>query len=172
MDRVGNVFANLKLNQKFTLAIMLIVVMPMVGFSIFLYQNISKNTLQQSASELGNQVKEDYGTMQSIVEFSNMSAQSFLGNQALKDMLLRLKDHEEIRTEDYIAFNRDDIALLERLVNSNPYLYQVRVYADSNTFPEMIPILYHGDRVYDFPWGEDYEPANGRSTMQTIPSHI
>ena len=110
MDRVGNVFANLKLNQKFTLAIMLIVVMPMVGFSIFLYQNISKNTLQQSASELGNQVKEDYGTMQSIVEFSNMSAQSFLGNQALKDMLLRLKDHEEIRTEDYIAFNRDDIA--------------------------------------------------------------
>ena len=50
MDRVGNVFANLKLNQKFTLAIMLIVVMPMVGFSIFLYQNISKNTLQQSAS--------------------------------------------------------------------------------------------------------------------------
>ena len=132
MDRVGNVFANLKLNQKFTLAIMLIVVMPMVGFSIFLYQNISKNTLQQSASELGNQVKEDYGTMQSIVEFSNMSAQSFLGNQALKDMLLRLKDHEEIRTEDYIAFNRDDIALLERLVNSNPYLYQVRVYADSN----------------------------------------
>ena len=159
MDRVGNVFANLKLNQKFTLAIMLIVVMPMVGFSIFLYQNISKNTLQQSASELGNQVKEDYGTMQSIVEFSNMSAQSFLGNQALKDMLLRLKDHEEIRTEDYIAFNRDDIALLERLVNSNPYLYQVRVYADSNTFPEMIPILYHGDRVYDFPWGEDYEPG-------------
>lgn len=98
MDRVGNVFANLKLNQKFTLAIMLIVVMPMVGFSIFLYQNISKNTLQQSASELGNQVKEDYGTMQSIVEFSNMSAQSFLGNQALKDILLRLKDHEEIRT--------------------------------------------------------------------------
>ena len=44
MDRVGNVFANLKLNQKFTLAIMLIVVMPMVGFYIFLYQNISKNT--------------------------------------------------------------------------------------------------------------------------------
>lgn len=35
MDRVGNVFANLKLNQKFTLAIMLIVVMPMVGFPFF-----------------------------------------------------------------------------------------------------------------------------------------
>ena len=91
MDRVGNVFANLKLNQKFTLAIMLIVVMPMVGFSIFLYQNISKNTLQQSASELGNQVKEDYGTMQSIVEFSNMSAQSFFGKPGIKGYAAALK---------------------------------------------------------------------------------
>lgn len=157
MERVKKAFANLKLNQKFTLVIMLIVVMPMVGFSIFLYRNISENTLQQSAAELSNQVKEDYGTMQSIVEFSNMSAQSFLGNQALKDMLLRLKAHEEIKTEDYIQFNKNDVALLERLVNSNPYLYQVRVYADNNTFPEMIPILYHGNRVYDLPWGEDYK---------------
>ena len=86
MDRVKNAFSDLKLNQKFTLVIMLIVVMPMVGFSIFLYRNISRNTLQQSAAEMSSQVKEDYGTMQSIVEFSNMSAQSFLGNQALKDM--------------------------------------------------------------------------------------
>ena len=94
MDRVKNAFSDLKLNQKFTLVIMLIVVMPMVGFSIFLYRNISRNTLQQSAAEMSSQVKEDYGTMQSIVEFSNMSAQSFLGNQALKDMLFRLKSHE------------------------------------------------------------------------------
>ena len=35
MDRVKNAFSDLKLNQKFTLVIMLIVVMPMVGFSIF-----------------------------------------------------------------------------------------------------------------------------------------
>ena len=54
MDRVKNAFSDLKLNQKFTLVIMLIVVMPMVGFSIFLYRNISRNTLQQSAAEMSS----------------------------------------------------------------------------------------------------------------------
>lgn len=157
MSKVKKAFDNLKLNQKFTLAIMLIVVIPMVGFSIFLYRNISKSTLQQSMSESENQVKEDYAAMQSIVEFSNMSTQSFLGNQALKDMLLRLKENEEIPALDYMKFNRNDIAALERLVNSNPYLYQIRVYAYNDTFPEMMPILYHGNRILEYPWGKNFE---------------
>lgn len=157
MNKVKRIFDNLKLNQKFTLAIMLIVVVPMIGFSVFLYRNISKNTLQQIITESGNQVKEDYVSMQSIVEFSNMSTQSFLGNQALKDMLLRLKSGEDIPAIDYMEFNKNDIAILERLVNSNPYLYQVRVYACNNTFPEMMPILYHENQMMEYPWGAGFQ---------------
>ena len=37
--RMKKAFRNLKLNQKFTLAVMVIVVVPMIAFSIFLYWN-------------------------------------------------------------------------------------------------------------------------------------
>lgn len=150
---------NLKLNQKFTLAVMVIVVVPMLAFSVFLYRNISGNTIWQAKTENGNRVKEHYSNMQSIIEFSNMSVQSFLNNQGLKDMLVRLKNGEAISAKDYLEFDRNDIAMLERLVNSNPYLYQVRVYAYNDNFPEMMPVLYHGGRLREMPWGKDFEPG-------------
>ncbi len=89
--RMKKAFRNLKLNQKFTLAVMVIVVVPMIAFSIFLYWNISGNIIWQAKTENANRVKENYSNMQSIIEFSNMSVQSFINNQGLKDMLVRLK---------------------------------------------------------------------------------
>lgn len=157
--RMKKAFRNLKLNQKFTLAVMVIVVVPMIAFSIFLYRNISGNIIWQAKTENANRVKENYSNMQSIIEFSNMSVQSFINNQGLKDMLVRLKNDEVISAKDYLEFDRNDIAMLERLVNSNPYLYQVRVYAYNDGFPEMMPVLYHGSRLLEVPWGENYEPG-------------
>lgn len=157
--RIGKVLKNLKLNQKFTLAVMVIVVIPMIVFSIFLYRSLSANAIWQAETENGNRVKESYALMQSIVESSNMTAQTFLSSQELKDMLIRLKSGEEISAKDYLEFNRNNIAMLERLVNTNPYLYQVRVYAYHDSFPEMMPILYHGSRFFDLPWAADYEPG-------------
>lgn len=157
--RMKKAFRNLKLNQKFTLAVMVIVVVPMIAFSIFLYWNISGNIIWQAKTESANRVKENYSNMQSIIEFSNMSVQSFINNQGLKDMLVRLKNDEVISAKDYLEFDRNDIAMLERLVNSNPYLYQVRVYAYNDGFPEMMPVLYHGSRLLEVPWGENYEPG-------------
>lgn len=157
--RIGKVLKNLKLNQKFTLAVMVIVVIPMIVFSIFLYRSLSANAIWQAETENGNRVKESYALMQSIVESSNMTAQTFLSSQELKDMLIRLKSGEEISAKDYLEFNRNNIAMLERLVNTNPYLYQVRVYAYHDSFPEMMPILYHGSRFSELPWAADYEPG-------------
>lgn len=153
------IFEDLKLNQKFTLAIMMIVVIPMIAFSVFLYRNLKSSSIRQSETEIEGRVTERYSAIQSIVEFSNMSAQSFLSNQALKEMLISLKNGEKLTAKDYLLFDRNEIAMLERLVNSNPYLNQVRVYAYNDEFPEMMPILYHGSRVAELSWGQEYEPG-------------
>ncbi len=43
------------------------------------------------------------------------------------------------------------------MINSNPSLYQVRVYADGNDVQEMMPILYGTDRMKRLEWAEDEE---------------
>lgn len=149
-------FEKLKLNQKITSTIMLIVIIPILLFSVGFYSNYKNNTVREVRTKTTNQVSEDYNQLKKIVEFSNMSAQSFLNNQELKGFLRRLKDHEDISVDEYLRFYRNNIAMLERQVNSNPYLYQIRVYADNNSFPEMMPILYHGDRMKELSWSGNY----------------
>ena len=149
-------FEKLKLNQKITSTIMLIVIIPILLFSVGFYSNYKNNTVREVRTKTTNQVSEDYNQLKKIVEFSNMSAQSFLNNQELKGFLRRLEDHEDISVDEYLRFYRNNIAMLERQVNSNPYLYQIRVYADNNSFPEMMPILYHGDRMKELSWSGNY----------------
>jgi two-component system sensor histidine kinase YesM len=160
MEKKKSWFDELKLNQKITGAIMLIVVIPMLLFSIGLYSSYKKSTVREVRIKTVNQASEDNSQLGKIVEFSNMSAQSFLNNQELKEFLRRLKDHEDISADEYLKFDRNIIAMLERQVNSNPYLYQIRVYADNNSFPEMMPILYHGDRMKELPWSQKYHSGD------------
>lgn len=156
MKKIKEQFGKLKLNEKFTLLILLLVIVPMFLFSIIIFKNIEDNSIQQLLSKTQGHVAENYGTVQKTVEMCNMSTQTFLNNQELKDFLIRLKNNEEITTEEYLAFDREDIAMLERMVNSNPYLYQICVYAYNNHFPEMMPILYHKSRMKNLPWEKDY----------------
>lgn len=159
-NRLIGRYQDLKLNQKITLAIMLIVVIPMLILSVFLYQNFSHQTIRQAESELFGRAQEQYMTMQKILEFSNMSEQSFVDHKGLNEMLRKLKENENIDIWEYLNFKESDIVALERLVNSNPYLYQIRVYAKNNDFPEMMPILYHEERMNDIAWSKN--PSFGK----------
>ena len=105
-------FEKLKLNQKITSTIMLIVIIPILLFSVGFYSNYKNNTVREVRTKTTNQVSEDYNQLKKIVEFSNMSAQSFLNNQELKGFLRRLKDHEDISVDEYLRFYRNIFMIL------------------------------------------------------------
>lgn len=156
MKKIRERFEKLKLNEKFTLLILLLVIIPMFIFSSIIFSNMEDNAILQLLSKTREQAAENYSSVQKTVEMCNMSTQTFLNNQELSDFLVRLKNKEEITTAEYLRFNKQNIAMLERLVNSNPYLYQICVYADNDEFPEMTPILYHGSRLANLPWEKDF----------------
>lgn len=156
MKKIKTAFLSLKLNQKFTAVILVLVMVPVFLFFTLIFGNMENNAVSQAKADLQGQVKEIYNTVQKTVELCNMSTQTFLNNQELDDFLVKLRDQEKISTEEYLSFDRNDIAMLERLVNCNPYLYQICVYAFNNDFPEMVPILYHGNRLENLPWAKDY----------------
>lgn len=150
-------FSKQKLNVQFTAVIGLLVFIPLVAIFIILYGNLKDTTIEQARSVTETAMLQTYGEIQKTVDLCNMSTQMFLNNQDLRDFLASLKRKEEIPTEELVEFYQNDIAMLERLVNSNPYLYRIRVYAQNNEFTEMMPILFRQTRMEALPWAKDYE---------------
>lgn len=150
-------FSKQKLNVKFTAVIGLIVFIPLVAIYIIQYGNLKRNTIDQVQSLMETTMMQTYSEIQKTVDLCNMSTQMFLNNQNLNDFLLRLKRGDDISTEEIVEFYQNDIAMLERLVNSNPYLYRIRVYAQSDDFSEMMPILFRHQRMAELPWKNFYQ---------------
>lgn len=62
--------------------------------------------------------------------------------------------------EGLLEFYREDIASLEKIIISNPDLYQIRVFSAVDGIREMMPILYGAERMARMPWARE-EPASG-----------
>ena len=86
-----------------------------------------------------------------------MSTQFFLSEETLLEILNKTKSGEEIQRDEWLAFKNYDVASLERLVNNNPLLYGVRVYAETDEVQEMMPILYQNSRMERQIWAADGE---------------
>jgi two-component system sensor histidine kinase YesM len=99
-------------------------------------------------------MEQTHAQVQKSIELCNMSTQVFVNNTTLLKYLDRIKSKEDIEITDTLDFYLNEIASMERLVNSNPYLYQIRVYVDSDTMVEMMPILYRTKRMERLQWGK------------------
>ncbi|MDF2842608.1 MAG: hypothetical protein K0R00_1034, partial [Herbinix sp.] len=135
-------FYKQKLNIKFTILIGMIIFIPICGIFTLIFQNLKTNNSKQAISNTKYTMTQMYGVVQKTVELCNTSTQVFLNYQKLSEFLLELEKNETLETLDLMEFRQYDIGMLENIVNSNPYLYQIRVYAGTNDFPEMFPILF------------------------------
>lgn len=159
MKRLLRFYNGLKLNTKFTVLIVAFVLVPIVILSAWLFYSMEQNVISERKNALTYKLSQSYATVQNNVDSINMSTQFFLSDQGLRDFLVREKNDEHISAEELIEFYKEDIASLERMVNNNPSLYQIRVYVDSKDMQEMMPILYRSDRMARLSWSGDEELA-------------
>ncbi len=158
MKRIKEWFDGQKLNTKFTLISLCFVLIPMVALGGWLFRSMEDNVIQERMDAMGYRLSEAYERAAGNVETINMSTQFFLSDHALSDLLNAVKDGEEYTTQELLDFYNQDVASLERMVNNNSALYQTRVYVDSDSLQEMMPILYRSSRMKNLAWAgqEDF----------------
>ncbi|MBQ7918376.1 MAG: sensor histidine kinase [Lachnospiraceae bacterium] len=158
MKRLKNRFQGLKLNIKFTLICTVFVLIPVVVLSTWVFTSMEENVINERVNNLSYKLSKGYDQAITSMDSVNMSTQFFLSDQALKEFLVAQKSGNPYDTKRSIEFYNEDIASLERMINNNSALYQIRVYVDSIDMQEMMPILYRMDRMYKQPWAqkEDY----------------
>ncbi|MCR5754633.1 MAG: histidine kinase [Acetatifactor sp.] len=150
-------FSRLKLNQKFTMMIVILVLVPTVIFTVILFWGMEDNAVEESRRNLEYTMDRSYDDITKYVDNISMSTQFFLSDRSLNEYLKALHDGEEISYERMMDFYNVNIADLERLVNNNPNIYQIRVYVDNTAMEEMMPILYRYDRMQKLAWADDKE---------------
>lgn len=152
MKKIVQRFQGLKLNIKFTIIVIIFVMLSMAILAGVLFYNMEQNVIEQQTASMEYSMEKNHGQVSKNVDSINMTTQFFLNDTGLLNFLNSVKMEEELTTEEMLEFYNRDLASLERMVNTNPYLYQVRVYVDSETMQEMMPILFHKSRMENLAW--------------------
>lgn len=150
---------SLKLNIKFTLVIILLVIVPIAVLGGILFRNMEDNVINENVSYMQYTTERNRDNIQTNINSVNMTTQFFLSDEALLNALKCSARGEQMATEDLLEFYHADIAALERLVNNNLLLYGVRVYTVNDNVQEMMPILYNYSRMKNMEWAEREEYA-------------
>lgn len=143
---------SLKLNTKFTLLIIGCILPPVIIFCLLYYNNLEKQEISQATGDMEYTLNNYYEQVITSIESIDMSNRFVMNDLGLKDYLIKAKRDVEMESEDLMQFYNTDITALERMVNINPYVYQIRVYAESNSVQEMVPILYKKERIEKQEW--------------------
>lgn len=153
--------ASLKLNQKLTVLILVALIVPMGFFMMLFFQNMSDNAKKEAIRTVEYDLQKSRRTIEQNVEMCNLSTQVIVSNQVLNDYLLRFYLNESFDTKELLNFYNTEINSIEKVVNSNPYLYQIRINVASDTMKEMMPLLYKSERMRQLAWAEDSEIVSG-----------
>lgn len=151
--------AGLRLNRKFTLVIILLVIVPIAVLGGILFRNMEDNVISENVSYMQYTMERNRDNIQTNIDSVNMTTQFFLSDEALLNTLKCSARGEKMSTEALLEFYHSDIAALERLVNNNLLLYGVRVYTVNDNVQEMMPILYNYSRMKNMEWAEKEEYA-------------
>ncbi len=143
------------MNIKFTIIIITFVMIPVAFFSMFLFHDMEQNTIKEKINSMDYSMSKSYDQIVKNVNSINMSTQIFLSDQSLFAYLKKIKENEEVSTDELLNFYDKNNNFFERLVDNNPYLYQIRVYVDSDTMQEMMPVFYRKDRMNKLSWSKD-----------------
>lgn len=151
-------FRNQKLNIKFTFVIIAFTIVPIGVFAGILFYNMEQNVVDDNLNYMEYTMERNEDSIATGINSINMSTQFVLSDEKLLAVLNRAKEGETLTTEEWLTFKSEDVSSLERLVNNNPLLYGVRVYAAGDNVQEMMPILYQASRMEKQEWAgdEDY----------------
>ncbi len=154
MKKITEYFRNAKLNIKFTIIIVLFTVVPLCISIGALFHIMMQNVIDENISYMQYTMERNSDNMATRIDSVNMSTQFFLSDDSLKQVLNASVSGEELSTEDWLKFKNMEVSSLECLVNNNPLLYSVRVYAVNDQVQEMMPILYSRKRMEKQSWAE------------------
>lgn len=117
----------MKLNRKFTITILIFVMIPMGVILGVLFYNMEQSTIKEHRTYMKNKMERNKTQMETGISSINMATQFFISDAGVLDMLNASVSEKTYSSAEMKKTYDTDIAALERLIYNNPLLYGVRV---------------------------------------------
>jgi len=148
-------FRRAPLSRQLALVSCLMILLPMLLLWYTILRSQQDSAIQTRAREAQSRCAQMAAQAERAAELCNMSSQVFLNTPALVDHLALLQAGQGPGVAELLQFYRENVASLEKITLSNPYLYQTRVYSTVENITEMMPILYSAQRMRRMPWARE-----------------
>ena len=142
----------LKLNTRLTGIVLLFVMIPVAVLGGIVFYNMEQSSIRENVSFMESTMQRRRDSIANNVDSINRTTQFFLSNDTMNQVLIDAATGKEYTTKEWISIYRTDVAALERLINNNPVLGGVRVYASNDNVQEMMPVLFNNSRLRKQEW--------------------
>lgn len=153
--KIMKYFNRLKLNIKFTVVTILVTVIPIAILAGVLFYNMEQSVIKEQLRQMEYKMEKAKSTTTFGIDSLNMSTQFFLSDEDMTEVLKKAYNGETLSIQELLEFQERDIINLQRLVNNNPLLYNVRVFSTGDNIQELMPVLYSHSRMEKLSWAKD-----------------
>jgi two-component system, sensor histidine kinase YesM len=143
-----NYFGNKRLIQKFFMLYVIVIVIPIVMLSTYTFNQLEVSAKLQLLQSLNYSSEILISNVNSNIEL--IDRLSIVNDNFNFKQYIAENEHAEI--DDLVFFYNYYINNIEKIRNSNPNIYGIRIFLENKEFLEQWPIVYNEERLSSIDW--------------------
>lgn len=140
---------SLPIQVKLILSFVLIIFIPTLFFSWYMFNGISDNAIQELVKKNENILDIEKINIQNNIEVMEWTGQIALSNQDMNDYL---QLREEMDTAWLLEFKTKTFSSFQHFLFNNPRIANIRLFTDNPYVHEFWPVVLNESRIRNKPW--------------------
>lgn len=161
ISKSGKVKKRVSFFVKLVALIMCSITVVMVFWVTTLVRGMQQSTINDRESNEISHMERIDTAVTKTVEVCNFTLEIVANSNNLMSYFQNVQNGQDLPIQEKLSFYKDDISILYKMANTNPYLYQVRVYVNSDQISEKMPSVYNKERMRRLSWAQQ-EYGSGR----------
>ncbi len=144
------------LSTKIVITIIAFITICSLIWGIALTNHMMNSLVESTMKDEQTRLEQVAQAIDTTSEVCSFATEIVKQSARLTDYLELLHSGQDMEITQKLAFYNQEIAAIENMSNANPYLHQVRIYANSKIASEKAPSFYRYDRLQNLSWGGEY----------------
>jgi two-component system sensor histidine kinase YesM len=125
-------------------------------WTLVMFVNMARNANDNILNDEQSYMKTVETHAESVEEVCNLSKQMVSQMNPILNYIKMTQQGKDYSSVEKINFYNNEIEIINNMINANPYLYQVRLFVNSD-ITEKKPFFYSIDRMNNMSWGKNFE---------------
>ena len=121
-----------------------------------MFFNISNNAREVALTDEKNNMYNVSAQLKDVEETCYLVRQLVLQKNRIFEYIQKVQNNQDYKGVEKLDFYKNEIGSIDAMVDINPYIYNVKVYANANV-TEKAPSFYKLNRLQQQEWSNSYE---------------